>query len=97
MCIRDRGTPEEQVGQGDFDAVALFQLVDQFAEVAGELDAGVGLLCRDIAVSYTHLDVYKRQVLHQIVSRRTIAEQRPRIPAQTRDLGQDRAAVHAVS
>ena len=41
-----RGAPEEHVGHGNLDAVPVFQLADEFAEVPGELDGRVGLLRR---------------------------------------------------
>ena len=64
MCIRDRGIPHTVNGldllfQPQFAA----QMLDMYIHRAGNADAGVtpgGMQ----PVSYTHLDVYKRQVQH---------------------------------
>ena len=60
MCIRDRGN-------GDIlDAAAHLTADDQAAVAAAQAAvADDNILAGDMAVSYTHLDVYKRQYLTQ--------------------------------
>ena len=61
MCIRDRPITARKLGD-DFDRAAVLALLEQNAHRAAEQTATVPEYPRNIrAVSYTHLDVYKRQ------------------------------------
>ena len=64
MCIRDRLSPDEKVRYEK-----LMEKNTAFAEwfIADERKVIVDCLRNITAVSYTHLDVYKRQVMHSSI------------------------------
>ena len=57
MCIRDRNYVGELFGAGKM-------FLPQVVKTARTMKKAVAILQPIIAVSYTHLDVYKRQDLH---------------------------------
>ena len=54
MCIRDRARPESDL--------TLEALAERIARLEAQIASGVPSAPMSAAVSYTHLDVYKRQV-----------------------------------
>ena len=65
MCIRDRATPKN---------LNDLKLQNQHADkVAQENYESALALANVVAVSYTHLDVYKRQHLHRASSERLLS------------------------
>ena len=65
MCIRDRGytLPKSLTRKMQIDGVRVFFVADNVALLTARkgLDPRQGYVAADNAVSYTHLDVYKRQ------------------------------------
>ena len=62
MCIRDRVNAYRLVYQGNFSIQDALQKIEDQVPMSDEIHNIINF----IPVSYTHLDVYKRQILYRI-------------------------------